>query len=40
VGLSWPIPAEIRPQAMAARESPRIAKLYDRTGDEITLDAI
>jgi hypothetical protein len=33
-------PGEIRPDAMAARESPRIAKLYDRTGDEITLDAI
>ena len=25
-------------QAMAAHESPRTTKLYDRTGDEITLD--
>ena len=27
-------------QAMAARESPRTTKLYDRTGDEITLRTI
>src|SRR6478672_968172 len=27
-------------QAMAAHESPRITKLYDRTGDEITLDEV
>jgi integrase/recombinase XerD len=27
-------------QAMAAHESPRTAKLYDRTGDEITLDEV
>jgi hypothetical protein len=27
-------------QAMAARENPRTTKLYDRTGDEITLDEI
>jgi hypothetical protein len=27
-------------QAMAARESPRTTKLYDRIGDEITLDEI
>jgi integrase/recombinase XerD len=27
-------------QAMAARESPRTTKLYDRTGDEITLDEV
>jgi integrase len=27
-------------QAMAAHESPRKTKLYDRTGDEITLDEI
>jgi hypothetical protein len=27
-------------QAMAAHESPRTTKLYDRTGDEITLDEI
>jgi integrase/recombinase XerD len=27
-------------QAMAAHESPRATKLYDRTGDEITLDEI
>jgi hypothetical protein len=26
--------------AMAAHESPRTTKLYDRTGDEITLDEI
>ena len=25
-------------QAMAAHESPRTTKLYDRTGDEVTLD--
>jgi integrase/recombinase XerD len=27
-------------QAMAAHESPRTTKLYDRTGHEITLDEI
>jgi integrase len=27
-------------QAMAAHESPRKTKLYDRTGDEITLDEV
>jgi integrase/recombinase XerD len=27
-------------QAMAAHESPRTTKLYDRTGDEITLDGV
>jgi hypothetical protein len=27
-------------QAMAAHESARATKLYDRTGDEITLDEI
>jgi hypothetical protein len=27
-------------QAMVAHESPRTTKLYDRTGDEITLDAV
>jgi site-specific recombinase XerD len=27
-------------QNMAAHESPRTTKLYDRTGDEITLDEI
>jgi site-specific recombinase XerC len=27
-------------QAMAARESPRTTKLYDRTGDEFTLDEV
>jgi hypothetical protein len=27
-------------QAMAARQSPRTTKLYDRTGDEITLDEV
>ena len=27
-------------QAIAAHESPRTTKLYDRTGDEITLDEI
>ena len=27
-------------QAMAAYESPRTTKLYDRTGDEITLDEV
>jgi integrase len=27
-------------QEMAAHESPRTTKLYDRTGDEITLDEI
>jgi integrase len=27
-------------QAMAAHESPRITKLYDRTGDQITLDEV
>jgi len=27
-------------QAMAAHESPRATKLYDRTGDEITLDEV
>ena len=28
------------PQAIAAHESPRTTKLYDRTGDEITLDEV
>ena len=27
-------------QEMAAHESPRTTKLYDRTGDEITLDEV
>jgi integrase len=27
-------------QAMAAHESPRTTKLYDRTGDEITFDEV
>lgn len=27
-------------QAMAAHESPRTTKLYDRTGDEITPDEV
>jgi hypothetical protein len=27
-------------QLMAAHESPRITKLYDRRGDEITLDEV
>ncbi len=27
-------------QAMAAHESPRTTKRYDRTGDEITLDEV
>ena len=27
-------------QLMAAQESPRTTKLYDRTGDEITLDEV
>jgi hypothetical protein len=27
-------------QAMAAHESPRTTKLYERTGDEITLDEV
>jgi integrase/recombinase XerD len=27
-------------QRMAAHESPRTTKLYDRTGDEITLDEV
>jgi site-specific recombinase XerD len=27
-------------QAMAAHESPRTTKLYDRTSDEITLDGV
>jgi hypothetical protein len=27
-------------QLMAAHESPRATKLYDRTGDEITLDEV
>jgi len=27
-------------QAMAAHESPRTTKLYDRTGDETTLDEV
>jgi hypothetical protein len=27
-------------RAMAAHESPRTTKLYDRTGDEITLDEV
>lgn len=27
-------------QLMAAHESPRTTKLYDRTGDEITLDEV
>jgi len=27
-------------QAMAAHESPRTTKLYDRRGDEITLDEV
>jgi hypothetical protein len=28
------------PMALAAHESPRTTKLYDRTGDEITLDEV
>jgi hypothetical protein len=28
------------PQAVAAHESPRTTKLYDRTGDEIPLDEV
>jgi hypothetical protein len=27
-------------QSMAAHESPRTTELYDRTGDEITLDEV
>jgi hypothetical protein len=27
-------------QAMAAHESPRTTEIYDRTGDEITLDEV
>jgi hypothetical protein len=27
-------------QAMAAHENPRTTKLYDRTGDEVTLDEV
>jgi len=27
-------------QAVAAHESPRTTELYDRTGDEITLDEV
>jgi hypothetical protein len=27
-------------QAMAALESPRTTRLYDRTGDEITVDEV
>ena len=27
-------------QAIAAHESPRTTKLYDRTGDQITLDEV
>jgi len=27
-------------QLMAAHESPRTTRLYDRTGDEITLDEV
>ena len=27
-------------QAMAAHESPRTTELYDRTGDEMTLDEV
>lgn len=27
-------------QAVAAKESPHSTKLYDRTGDEITLDGV
>jgi hypothetical protein len=27
-------------QAMAAHESPRTTKLYDRTGEEVTLDEV
>jgi hypothetical protein len=27
-------------RAMASHESPRTSKLYDRTGDEITLDEV
>jgi integrase/recombinase XerD len=30
----------LSPQAMAAHESPRTTKIYDRTGDEITLDEV
>jgi hypothetical protein len=32
--------ARLGAQAMAAHESPRTTKLYDRTGDEITLDEV
>jgi hypothetical protein len=31
---------EFRREAMAAHESPRTTKLYDRTGDEIPLDEV
>ena len=32
--------AKAHAQAMAAHESPRTTKLYDRAGDEITLDEV
>ena len=37
--LEQGVPME-KAQQMAAHESPRTTKLYDRTGDEITLDEV
>jgi|HubBroStandDraft_6_1064221.scaffolds.fasta_scaffold1622126_2 hypothetical protein len=38
---TWGMAGRLRtPQAIAAHESPRTTKLYDRTSDEITLDEV
>jgi hypothetical protein len=39
-GRAKPVARLKNAQIMAAHESPRTAKLYDRTGDEITLDEV
>jgi integrase/recombinase XerD len=36
----WPAGRSEKARAMAARESPRTTKLYDRIGDEISLDEV
>ena len=38
--LSERFPTEVRATAIAFCLSPRTTKLYDRTGDEITLDEV
>jgi hypothetical protein len=43
ISFCWPrvhLAQEFAAIARAAHESPRTTKLYDRTGDEITLDEV